>query len=241
MNLATKAIVTVVFSLLIAGGFYFLQISPLQTELKGVEADLKTAQEEKAKVEEDIKKINELEKEVRALRAQLAETVNSTGGGFTDEDPKLFVANYIADIERLVISQQARMNDPSFTIVSIKPGSLTSGGGVTSSGGGDDDSDLEETPDPLNDIPTIDFEMNMKGRYSTIVDFLYQLGDLQLDRLVTINKITLNPISSDDYPGGLTITIPIKAYLRTGGGADSAPAPEPAELQVEEEAPAGSK
>jgi Tfp pilus assembly protein PilO len=60
--------------------------------------------------------------------------------------------------------------------------------------------------------------MQMTARYSTLVDFLYQLGALKLDRLVTINKISLSPNTKGE--GGespvLSVQIPITAYMKTG-------------------------
>jgi hypothetical protein len=59
--------------------------------------------------------------------------------------------------------------------------------------------------------------MTMTAKYPTLVDFLYELGALELDRLVTINQISLSPGPSEG--GGspvLTVTIPITAYLRQG-------------------------
>ena len=58
----------------------------------------------------------------------------------------------------------------------------------------------------------------MTGKYSTLVEFLYQLGALELDRLVTINEISLRPKGENEGGGSptLSITIPITAYLRQG-------------------------
>ncbi|MEW6281624.1 MAG: type 4a pilus biogenesis protein PilO, partial [Candidatus Eremiobacterota bacterium] len=67
-------------------------------------------------------------------------------------------------------------------------------------------------------FPTRVFSMTMNGHYQTLVDFLYQLGALKLDRLVTINKITLSPTTDKDTgEDTLNISIPITAYLRQGG------------------------
>ena len=76
-------------------------------------------------------------------------------------------------------------------------------------------------PAVLKKFPTRTFQMTMRGRYATLIEFLYQLGDLRLERLVTINKIALTPDGSDKKSGGkspvLTIQIPITAYMREGG------------------------
>jgi len=63
------------------------------------------------------------------------------------------------------------------------------------------------------------FQMSLKGKYLTVIDFLRQLGALKLKRLVTINKLSLSP--AETPKGGsspaLNITIPITAYLSKGG------------------------
>jgi len=59
--------------------------------------------------------------------------------------------------------------------------------------------------------------MNMTGKYSTLIDFLYQLGAMKLDRLVTINRISLAPTKSEGNASPvLTVTLPITAYMKTG-------------------------
>jgi len=70
----------------------------------------------------------------------------------------------------------------------------------------------------LKSFPTRVLNMSMRGKYATLIDFLYQLGALKLERLVTIDKIALSP--ADKSTAGsptLTITIPITAYMRQGG------------------------
>ena len=84
----------------------------------------------------------------------------------------------------------------------------------------EEDEGVDATPDALKQFPTRVFQMTMKGRYSTLIEFLYQLGDLRLERLVTIDKIALQPENKkegDKRSPVLTIQIPITAYMRQGG------------------------
>jgi hypothetical protein len=129
-----------------------------------------------------------------------------------------------------VADQQEVTGDDSFRIKSITP----RGEQVTETPvGGDEGEESTSSSDKggkkggggsasesqtLQGFPTRVFAMDMTGRYSTLVEFLYQLGNLELDRLVTINEISLKPETSKDEPGSpvLSITIPITAYLRQG-------------------------
>jgi Tfp pilus assembly protein PilO len=57
----------------------------------------------------------------------------------------------------------------------------------------------------------------MTGKYSTVIDFLYQLGAMKLDRLVTINRLSLSPSKSEGNASPvLTVSMPITAYMKTG-------------------------
>ncbi len=152
--------------------------------------------------------------EIANLEKQLNDLVSSKD--FSAEAPELFVANYIAEIERMVINQQEATGDYDFTITAITPGAMTSTQVET---GGDNKDELDEEGGGLQGFPTRDFQMQMTGRYATLVDFLYQLADLKLDRLVTIKRLSLAP-KSKGLAGSpvLSVQIPITAYLRQGGG-----------------------
>jgi Tfp pilus assembly protein PilO len=205
---------------LIAAGFWFMDFQQKHTELEQLEASLKQSEEKLTTSKEKIKRLPELTEKMQALERELQSLIASK---FQDENPEMFVANYIADVERLVLAQQEATGDYTFAIQSISPGQQQStqtptgseGGGATEGGGEGGDA---AAPEPLQGFPTRVFSMTMNGQYRTLVDFLRELGDLKLDRLVTINKITLSP-TSDKVTGEktLNISIPITAYLRQGG------------------------
>jgi hypothetical protein len=58
----------------------------------------------------------------------------------------------------------------------------------------------------------------MTSKYSTLIDFLYQLGAMKLDRLVTINRISLSPGKTEGGNASpvLSVSMPITAYMKTG-------------------------
>lgn len=216
---------------LILAGFWFMDYQQKYTEIQQLDANLKQSQEKLASSKQKLQDLPRLTEEMQALERELQSLIASK---FTNEDPELFVANYIADIERLVLAQQQATGDSSFSIDSIQPGQMqttntpdsgtTQPGGTPAQPGGTTTQPAPaqpdaagEAPEALQGFPTRVFSMTMSGHYGTLVDFLYQLGALKLDRLVTINKITLAPGKDKDKGDTLNIQIPITAYLRQGG------------------------
>ncbi len=163
---------------------------------------------------EQVKELPILTKRKAELEAKLAQVVQTN---LVPEKAEMFVANYIKEIEKLTLEEQDRMGDNTFEIVSITPGVLTSQSPVEGESS-DEEAEGDGAPEALKQFPTRMFQMSMKGRYSTLVDFLYQLGALRLERLVTINKIALSPSSKEEGTSPtLSISIPITAYMRQGG------------------------
>lgn len=221
MNTPMKVAVALVIVVLMGIGFYMVDWSEKQKKIEELQGQYQEKVQQKERLEADIAKLEEYEKEVQKLEQELLSLVQSK---FTQEEPELFVANYIAEIERMVVGQQEATGDYDFKITSIAPqGEKTTnvntgggeGEGAQSEGGGSSAAEESET---LQGFPTRVFNMSMTARYATLVDFLYELGALELDRLVTINQISLTPSSGgeDGQSPVLNVTIPITAYLRQG-------------------------
>lgn len=224
MNTPMKVAVAIVIIALMGLGFYMVDWSEKQKKIEELQGQYQEKVQQKQRLEADIAKLEEYEKEVAKLEQELLSLVQSK---FTQEEPELFVANYIAEIERMVVGQQEATSDYDFKITSITPQGekntqVNAGGGEEGAGGenanaGGGGSSAAEESETLQGFPTRVFNMTMTGRYATLVDFLYELGALELDRLVTINQISLTPKSSEDgLSPVLTVTIPITAYLRQG-------------------------
>lgn len=223
MNTPMKIAVAVVIIALMGLGFYMVDWSEKNKKIVELQAQYQEKETQKKRLEEDVAKLEEYEKEAENLEKELLSLVQSK---FTQEEPELFVANYIAEIERMVVGQQESTGDYDFKITQISPkGQKMSEVNTAEGGEGGEGAEAEsagtsaaEESETLQGFPTRVFDMTMTGRYSTLVDFLYELGALELDRLVTINKISLAPDSSGDQVGSpvLTVTIPITAYLRQG-------------------------
>lgn len=94
---------------------------------------------------------------------ELSQLINRPGV----DDPEQFVTAYLADLERLVLSQQATSGDESFRLQSVTPSQSQ---------------ESDEAPDEsLQGAPRRVFQMSFQGRYATLADFLVELGALRLD------------------------------------------------------------
>ncbi|MBM3465898.1 MAG: hypothetical protein FJX76_27730 [Armatimonadetes bacterium] len=223
MTLTTpmKVVLAVIITAVIGLGFWVLDWQAKQNKLAGIDKTLEDKKAELDRIENDVKKIDELVKVNNDLKAQLKIIISS---GFVPEKDDAFVPNYIESVEKLVARVAIEDNDPSFDIVSITPGAQTTGSGPPPAAGKDDKGKdkggaVAPAPEALRNYPTRTFQMSMKGRYETLVDFLDRLGRLELQRLITVNKLSLTPTESKDTSSPiLSITMPLTAYLRTGGG-----------------------
>lgn len=218
MNTPMKIAVAAVIIILMAVGFHVVDWSEKHKEIEALDAQFAERVQQKQRLEADVAKLPEYREEAAKLEKELLSLVQSK---FTQEEPELFVANYIAEIERMVVGQQEATQDFDFQIKSITPrGQKMSK--VEAGEGGEGEEEAAPSPaeesETLQGFPTRVFDMKMTARYKTLVDFLYELGRLELDRLVTINKITLSPGEGRDAGVSpiLNVQIPITAYLRQG-------------------------
>ncbi len=199
-----KIFIGLIIILLIGGGWYLAGWKADIDQAKILDADIIQKQSDLATVKKQKEELPKEQDKNRQLQAELRSVIQEQ---LTPESESEFVPSYIADIEKLVEQQRARMGDPDFIVVSLTPENV-SGGGKSSA------------PTALSGYPTRGFQMSLTGRYATVIDFLRQLGDLKLKRLVTISKITLSPVgSSENYFESpvLNVTLPITVYLREGG------------------------
>ena len=207
MTTPMKLIIAILAILLIGAGFYMFDWSAKWERKKSAENQLEQKKQELQALEVAIKELPKLQQQVREKQAELDKVINSK---VSNETPDQFVANYIQEVERLVADQQRNTSDYGFIIKSISPGAAaTTGGGQAQGAPG-------EQPEALSAFQTRVFSMSMEGKYATLADFLYQLGAMKLDRLVTINGVRLT--KSGDAKGSspkLNIDIPITAYLKS--------------------------
>jgi Tfp pilus assembly protein PilO len=199
-----KIFITLIIILFMGGIFYALQWRGPIDEKKQAEQQIETLNQELQTVLSQKEEIPKLQAQIREKEAELQATIQQE---LTPESETDFVPSYMADVEKLVEAQRIRMNDPDFIITAMTPES---------------NSDNSSSVKVLSSYPARSFQMSLTGRYTTIIDFLRQLGALKLKRLVTVSKLNLSRtagIDKKDYAKSpiLTITMPISVYLRKEG------------------------
>lgn len=191
--------------LMIAGGFWLFDWKAKDEAIQNLNTEIIAEKDKYAGIQQKLAQRSVEEERYRKLQADLQAVIQEQ---LTPESESEFVPSYIADIERLVEQQRARMGDPSFIITSLTPeSSAKKNDGIP----------------VLAGYPTRGFQMQLTGRYSTVIDFLRQLGALKLKRLVTVSNIKLSggvgqgkDVNYAESPA-LNVTLPITVYLRSGG------------------------
>lgn len=211
LNAPVKCVVALLIIAICVGVFYFANWQGKIEEIDRIVNETANLETELADKRKQVEELPRLTKEKQELEEELARVVQTN---LVPEKAEMFVANYLKEIEKLITEESYRTGDRSLEILSITPGALTQKNSEGSEGESSEES--EGGSDILKQFPTRTFQMTMKGKYNTLIEFLYQLGDLRLERLVTIDKIGLSPAGTDK-PGEspvLSIQIPITAYLR---------------------------
>jgi len=197
-----KIVVAIFVVLLIGMGFWLIDWQKKSAELRSLSINLSQREQEHERCLSLTKALPQETQRKKELARQLREVVQEQ---LPAEKQNEIVASYISDIDKLALQQRTRMNDPDFQIISLSPGPLTTTAAKSEDG------------DILKNYPTRTFQMQFSGRYSSVVDFLRQLGALKLKRLVTIDRITLSPSGDPSHgPPPLSVGMPITAYIRPG-------------------------
>lgn len=226
INTPTKLILTIIIIGLIGAVFYFTTYQVQIKEIGVLKTELET---KKAKLEEVKQRVQELPQLItrrEELRSKVDKELKET---LVQEEARDFVPNYLSQIEELVKEVSVKTADKSFELIELRPGATSveqapqpqGAQGKPPSAADQKKAEEKQAAEAVfSSFPTRTFEMSMKGRYNTLIEFLTQLGELKLKRLVTINRIGLSP-GGESAKGGspvLSITIPVTAYLRQMGG-----------------------
>lgn len=238
MNISApvKIILTIIIIGIIGGVFYLTMYQKQIAEISKLKGDIVAKNKQLEDIKEQVKQLPEKQRRLEELNAQINA---ETQVGLTKEDDKDFIPNYLEQIEELVLQIRIKTGDSSFDLTEVRPGAASVAAaaapppeqaapapgapapGATPAPGAGTGAAASAPPPPsaLAGSPTRTFEMTMKGRYNTLIEFLNQLGDLKLKRLVTINRIGLSPEGekAPGLPPVLNISIPVTAYLGTGG------------------------
>jgi len=223
-----KVVLALVLVALIGLGFWVMDWQKKFNELSSLQTNLQTKKDkfEKAKqagqdLPKEMARKDELE---RTLRSLIQEQISP-------EPASVFVPAYIQEVENLVLYEQKRMRDNNFSVLTLTPGiqTMTKLGGTEGEKKPAAEGEAAKTDaaaaaaaaesEALKGYPTRTFQMSLEGKYTTLIDFLHQLGALKLKRLVTINRIALAPskVGAEGSSPVLSIQMPITAYLWQGG------------------------
>jgi Tfp pilus assembly protein PilO len=221
LNTPMKIVLTVVVIFLVGIGFYLLDYQGKLTEIKNLESSLIQKQEQMKTNELRVKalpdQLNKREKLTKELNGLIQQKLPK-------ENAAVFVPKFIQSMEELIASERIATGDKTLEVVSITPGRLEQTGGSNPDGGKPPSGGEIKA---LVNFPKQPFQVSIRAKYSTCIHFLYQLSALKLERLVTIQRISLSPAESTQYGRSptLAINIPMIAYLNEGNKDASAPAP----------------
>jgi len=217
-----KILLTIIIIALIGAVFYFTNYQVKIKEIKTLEADLKAKETRLADVKNQVRDLPNLIAERDRLKVENEALLQ---GKLVPEETKDFVPNYLSQIETLIKEIRVKTGDESFDITEIRPGAESVEQPAQKQDAKTDPAAQKQTQQQAEaeavfaSFPKRTFEMTMKGRYNTLIEFLTQIGDLKLKRLVTINRIGLSPGEAKESNSSpvLNITIPVTAYLKQGG------------------------
>jgi Tfp pilus assembly protein PilO len=213
-----KAMVALIVVSLMGVGFWVMMYQPKQKEIISLDSQIA---EQKQKYEEyKVESQNLAQWELaRGEFQKVLERLHQTG------PMKDFIPSFLTDIEKMAKEERASTNDPSFQVTSITPGSVTQEGpkpGAAKETAAAGQGEKKEPPvaatSQLQSGKSV-IQLSFTGRFNTIVDFLQQLGNFKLNKLVTIQRISLTPQGA--VPGlspTLTVTMPFEVYMLGGGG-----------------------
>lgn len=142
---------------------------------------------------------------------------------------KDFLPSFLVDIERLTAEQRVRMNDSSFKVLTLNPGPST----VTAQPPKKEKEKKEEGKEEIqpsapplveDSAPAIGaqkvaIQVTMEGRFDTLLDFFQQLTEFKLNKLVTLQRLSLSPkVKASGRAPVLSINFPMEAYMFGEGG-----------------------
>lgn len=210
MTTSGKVIAALVIIVLMGVGFWIQDYQPKQKEIVALNQQI-LEQEEKyqeLKLEaENLAKWEEARTQFQQVLAGFHETANL----------KDFIPSFLTDIEKMVKEERQAAHDPAFYVTSISPGAVQNTSPASAGNEGKKGAPSAMAAAPQSGKTVI--QLNFTGRYGTIVDFLQQLGNYKLNKLVTIERITLSPQGAE--PGlspTLSVTMPFEVYMLAGGG-----------------------
>lgn len=211
-----KTMVAIALSALMGVAFWVLNYQPKQKAIIALDGQIA---EQKQKYEEYKLEAQNLA-QWEAARVEFRNVLEHLHQTAPMKD---FIPSFLTDIERMTREERATVNDPSFQVTTITPGSVTQEGPAQNAGKPAAPGEKKEEPKPAAAAGQLQsgksvIQLNFTGRFDTIVDFLQQLGNFKLNKLVTVQRISLSPQGTT--PGlspTLSVTMPFEVYMLGGG------------------------
>jgi len=218
MSNSAKAAVTIVLIAVMGFAFWMMNYQPKQKEILSLYDQIAEQRQKEEEYEMESKNLAQWE-QARIAFQQVLQKLHQTG------PMKDFIPSFLTDIEKLAHEEQTQANDPSFRVTSVTPGNVTQESAVKSSAPQGAAGQAAAKPENKPAAQAMSFQtgksvvqLNFTGRFSTIVDFLNSLGNFKLNKLVTIQRITLAPQGGKaGLSPVLTVTMPFEVYMLGGG------------------------
>ena len=201
MGLITKAFVTVILVGLIVFGFWALSWQGIQTKVTHLKTEIAGKKQEYNKLTQESQNIAKWQKDVGEWNKVLQELHQV-------KPIKNFIPSFLISIEKLAKYERITTGDSTLRIKSITPGQVVIQGAATGK-------TKTQTPGLVSGKSSV--SITFTGRFNTVVNFLQQLGNFKLNKLVTIQSISLTPQSAK--PGShptLSVTMPFEMYMLGG-------------------------
>lgn len=213
MNLVMKIIVLLVIVGLMGFGFY---VFDYQAKLGAIAAEQqKLADKQKEleglkKMAQNLASWEQAKKDFSKLLAEIMRGVPL----------REFIPSFLEDIEDLSQEERTKMGDDSFRVTTIQPGPSTKPTPEKAEAKpGEKAAEQKPAEQPTISSERVVIQLSMKGRFNTLVDFLQQLGQFRLKKLVTVQRLSLAPEKPEvGHSPVLTITMPFEAYMFGEGG-----------------------
>jgi Tfp pilus assembly protein PilO len=218
MTLTTpmKVILAVVLIGVIALGFYLLDWQKKLADSQKLDTDIIAKSQDFEHIKAETRSLTTLVQENDQLHKEYDALVKGKFQSDKPENPEAFVPDFISQLEQVVAQVGTEKNDSGangFSIITITPSDLDTK---------KDPNQKDQVPgivqQTLDKFPKRKFNLQLKGHYDTLIDFLDKMGTLALNRLVTVDRLSLTPGGIDPAHPTLTIQIPLTAYLKTTGG-----------------------
>jgi len=210
-----KVILAIVLIGVIALGFWLLDWQKKINDRQQLDQQIISKQQDYERIKEETRSLTALVQQNEMLNKEYQAVVQGRFKSDKPEAPEAFVPDFIVKLESLVSQVATEKSDSGLDITAIAPGGATVGADANKQKKDEVPSIVQTT---LERFPKRKFQLTMHARYDTVIYFLDKLGNLALDRLVTVDHITLAPAGEKEAHPELTVTLPLTAYLKTSGG-----------------------